>query len=67
MNDPAGCVGYWLEIWKITPGGSVGQFGDVKVNPLSVPASSGKALKKIGFGRIKSNKKKTSVVMESMK
>ena len=28
---------------KITPGGSVGQLGEVKVKPLSVPASRGKA------------------------
>jgi len=30
-------------ILKATPAGSVGQFGEVKVNPLSVPASSGSA------------------------
>ena len=33
-----------LVIWKTSPRGSVSQFGDVNVNPLSVPASSGNAL-----------------------
>ena len=36
--------------------GTVGQFGEVKVKPLSVPASIGSAYK--SFGDIKKNKPK---------
>ena len=32
-----------FDIWNTSARGSVSQFGDVNVNPLSVPASIGKA------------------------
>ena len=34
-----------LVIWKTSARGTVSQFGEVNVNPLSVPASSGHAFK----------------------
>ena len=34
-----------LVIWKTSARGTVSQFGDVNVKPLSVPASSGDAFK----------------------
>ena len=45
QNEPAGCDGYTLVIRKMAAFGAVGQFGEVNVNPLSVPASNGSAFK----------------------
>ena len=45
MNDPAGWAGNLLVMVNTSPLGCVAQLGEVKVNPLSVPASRGKAWK----------------------
>jgi hypothetical protein len=46
QNDPAGCEGYTFVIRKMAALGTVGQLGEVNVNPLSVPASIGSAYNK---------------------
>ena len=43
QKEPAGCEGYTFVIRNIAAFGVVGQFGDVNVKPLSVPASIGSA------------------------
>ena len=47
MNDPAGWAGNLLVMVNTSPLGCVAQLGEVKVNPLSVPASRGKAWSKL--------------------
>ena len=43
QKEPAGCEGYTFVILNIAAFGVVGQFGEVNVKPLSVPASIGSA------------------------
>ena len=50
QKEPAGCEGYTFVTRNIAALGVVGQFGDVNVKPLSVPASIGSAyIKKLNL------------------